>query len=160
MNSRGKVGANQCCQGARMQRMWKVCFSQCMRFSVSLLLQTRTCRKICSTRSTFSCQIDWCKSHSNCTKNEFIRAFTLANSTWSYYSVLQNEGANKMRIIITELCPIFQQIATHACIPHVCETSLYSFYICLINDKLNSSVLFNLPQTATEMGEKFSGKTV
>ena len=29
MNSRGTAGANECCQGARMQRTWVVCCSQC-----------------------------------------------------------------------------------------------------------------------------------
>ena len=38
-NSRGTAGANERCQGTRMQRMRAVCRSQCMGFSVSLLSQ-------------------------------------------------------------------------------------------------------------------------
>ena len=38
----GKTGANKHCQGARMLRTPKVCYWQCMGFSVSLLLQICT----------------------------------------------------------------------------------------------------------------------
>ena len=45
-NSSGTAGVNERCQGARMQRMQKVCHSQCMGFSASLLSQTHTRTKV------------------------------------------------------------------------------------------------------------------
>ena len=45
-NSSATAGVNERCQGARMQRTRKVCRSQCMGFSASLLSQTHTRTKI------------------------------------------------------------------------------------------------------------------
>ena len=53
MSSRGRVGANESCRGARMQRTRIACHSQCMGFSVSLLLQNCTHTKCIVPKANF-----------------------------------------------------------------------------------------------------------
>ena len=53
MSSNGRAGANDSCRGARTQRTRKVCRSQCMGFSTSLLSQTRTRTKFIGPEAHF-----------------------------------------------------------------------------------------------------------
>ena len=56
MNSRGKVGSKERCQGVRMQTMRNVCRSQCMGFSVLPLSPTDTRKKIVVLQAHFHAQ--------------------------------------------------------------------------------------------------------
>ena len=56
-NSSGTAGVNERCRGARMQRTPKVCCSQCIGFSASLLLLTHTRTKVIVPEAHFRAEL-------------------------------------------------------------------------------------------------------
>ena len=102
-----------------MQRTGKVCHSQCMRFSVSLPLQTHSHTKFIVPEAHFHAKlIDASPAVIACKTAKLFKFLHSPTQCDCTIVRLQNKGSNEMTVITVKLSPIIQQMATHACIPH------------------------------------------